>query len=194
MLATTLVQGDLFGDNPLPEPAPPRRLLTMLFPDAQACAAIDAERQRWLGHPRELYPIPERMHITFQSFNQVDWPHERDWLIALKELRFEPFEIALAHAELWDASGQRIAVLLPEPSAELAELHLATARLARRAGLPAETRAWVPHLTTLRGAKKTKLQPLTQAIRWRVSHIDWIWSELKPKPLRYHRLGQFGAH
>ena len=38
----------------LPTPAAPRRLFTALFPPPEACAAIDAERQRWPGLPRRL--------------------------------------------------------------------------------------------------------------------------------------------
>lgn len=133
------------------------------------------------------------MHITFQFFNQVDAPHEQDWLAALQRLRFEPFEIALTQAELWRAPSGIIAVLTPELTPELAALHLVTANLTRRAGLPAATHGWKPHLTTLRHAEKLSLQPLTQAIRWQAAHIDLIWSELKSQPPRYHRLGRFGA-
>ena len=186
-------QAGLFDMDSLPIPTAPRRLFTALFPDAGACAAIDTERQRWPGQPRRLHPVPERMHITFQFFNQVDAPHERSWLAALQDLRFEPLEIVLTRAELWRAPSGIIAVLTPELTPELAALHLATANLTRRAGLPAATQGWKPHLTTLRRAEKLELQPLTQAIRWQAAHIDLIWSELKSQPPRYHRLGQFGA-
>ncbi|WP_423454159.1 2'-5' RNA ligase family protein [Ottowia sp. VDI28] len=191
--SASYTQAGLFDMDSLPIPTAPRRLFTALFPDASACAAIDAERQRWPGQPRRLHPIPERMHITLQFFNQVDAPHERDWLVALQDLRFEPFEIVLTQAELWHAPSGIIAVLTPELTPELAALHLATARFARQIGLPAATQGWKPHLTTLRRADKLSLQPLTQAIRWQAAHIDLIWSELKSQPPRYHRLGRFGA-
>ncbi len=192
MSSSAFDQADLFAMSPLPEPAAPRRLFTALFPDVAASAAIDAERQRWPGLPRRWHPLPERMHITFQFFSQVDEPHEQGWLAALAGLRFEPFEIKLTQAELWSVPSGVIAVLTPEMTPELAALHLATAKLARQAGLPAPTQGWKPHLTTLRRAEKLGLQPLTQAIRWQVSQIELIWSELKSKPPRYHRMGQFG--
>ncbi len=177
----------------LPEPAPPRRLFTALFPPPEACAVVDAERRRWPGLPRRLHPVPGRMHITLQFFNQVDAPHQRDWLAALQALRFAPFEIALVQAELWRAPSGTIAVLLPECTLELAALHRATAQLARQAGLPAATSGFRPHLTTLRHAEHTTLLPLVKAIRWQVRQVDLIWSDLQAKPPRYHRLGEFLA-
>lgn len=186
-------QNALFAMTDLPEPPQPRRLFTALFPDVAACQAIDAERQRWPGLPRRLHPVPERMHLTLQFFNQVDAPHERDWLATLADLRFDPFDIALTQPELWRAPSGVIAVLVPEHSPELEVLHRATAQLARRAGLPAATSGYRPHLTTLRRAEHATLMPLNQPIRWRVQQVDLIWSDLQSKPPRYHRLGRFGG-
>ena len=187
-------QADLFDDpSPLTTPAPPRRLFTALFPPPEACAAIDAERQRWPGLPRRLHPISERMHITLQFFNCVDAPHERDWLNALAALRFAPFEISLTHADVWQAPRGTIAVLLPERTPELDALHHATALLARQAGLAAATQGWQPHLTTLRRADIATPAPLTQPIRWMVRQVDLIWSDLQSKPPCYRRLGRFPA-
>lgn len=187
------LQNTLFDMTDLPTPSAPRRLFTALFPDAAACAAIDAERRRWTELPRRLHPVPERMHITLQFFNQVDAPHERDWLAALQALRFAPFEIALKQAELWRAPSGVIAVLLPEPGEALVALHEATAQLARQAGLPAASSGFRPHLTTLRHVGHTTLAPLRQPIRWTVRQLDLIWSDLKAQPPRYHRLGSFPA-
>ena len=177
----------------LPTPAAPRRLFTALFPPPEACAAIDAERQRWPGLPRRLHPVLGRMHLTLQFFNAVDAPHERDWLAALQKLRFATFEITLTQAELWRAPSGMIAVLVPEHTPELAALHRATAQLARQASLPAASNGFKPHLTTLRHAERTTLAPLTEPIRWTVRQVDLIWSDLKAQPPQYHRLGQFGC-
>lgn len=183
----------LFAMHELPTPATPRRLFTALFPPAEACAAIDAVRQRWSGLPQRLRPISERMHLTLQFFNQVDAAHERDWLAALAALRFDAFEIALTHAELWNVPSGNIAVLRPAPSAELEQLHRSTALLARQAGLPAPVGGWRPHLTTLRRAGHVVLAPLDQPIRWTVRGVDLVWSDLQARPPRYHRLGRFPA-
>ena len=177
-------QNALFAMTDLPTPAAPRRLFTALFPPPEACAAIDAERQRWPGLPRRLHPVLGRMHLTLQFFNAVD---------ALQTLRFAPFDIALTQAELWRAPSGVIAVLVPEHTPELAALHRATAQLARQAGLPAASNGFKPHLTTLRHAERTTLAPLTEPIRWTVRQVDLIWSDLKAQPPQYHRLGQFGC-
>lgn len=182
-----------FVMSSLPEPAAPRRLFTALFPAPDASAAIDAERRNWKGLPRRLRPTPERMHLTLQFFNQVDAVRERDWLLALKELQFEPFEIRLTQAEIWRVPTGTIAVLLPELTPQLAQLHAVTSKIARQVGLPAVTDGWRPHLTTLRRAECVDLQPLAQPIRWRASCVDLVWSELNAQPPRYHQLGQFGG-
>lgn len=187
---TAALQPALFPMSELPTPAAPRRLFTALFPPLEASKAIDAERQRWPGLPRRLHPVPERMHLTLQFFNAVDAVHERDWRAALQSLRFAPFEIALTQAELWRVQSGVIAVLLPEPSAALTDLHHTTAQLARQAGLPA-TSGFKPHLTTLRRAEHSTPLPLRQPIAWTVRELALIWSELRPQPLRYHRLGCF---
>ena len=185
------LQPALFAMTELHLPTPPRRLFTALFPPPDACAAIDAERQRWSGLPCNLHPVQERMHITLQCFNQVDAPHERAWRAAPGALSFQPFDIALTHVDLWHTPSDTIAVLLPEPSQSLAALHQATAQLARQAGLPASTTGWRPHLTTLRGARQAEPQVLAQPIRWTIRQVDLIWSELKARPPRYHRLARF---
>ena len=190
---TAALQHALFTMSDLPTPAAPRRLFSALFPDAVACAAIDAERRRWAGLPRRLHPVPERMHLTLQFFNQVDAPHERDWLAALQTLRFAPFEIVLTQAELWRAPSGVIAVLTLAPSEALAALHHATAQLARQAGLPAAASGFRPHLTTLRHTERTPLAPLSQPVRWAVRDVVLVWSDLKAQPPRYHRLGRFPA-
>ena len=177
----------------LPVPPPPRRLFTALFPPPEACAAIDAARQRWGGLPRRLHPAPERMHLTLQFFNRVDAPHERAWLAALASLRFAAFDITLTHAEPWRVPSGTIAVLRPEPTPALNALHQATAQLTRQAGLPAEVAHFRPHLTALRRAEHTTLTPLAAPIAWRVEEVVLIWSDLQARPPRYHRLGRVVA-
>lgn len=176
------------------EPAPAtRRLFTALFPDAAACAAIDAARQSWGGLPRRLRPVPERMHLTLQFFNSVTAEQESAWRAALGALRFDPFDVELSRAELWHAPRGTIAVLRAAPNEALAQLHATTDALARRAGLAPEARAWKPHLTALRQAERVTLARLPGPIVWRAETVELIWSDLQATPPRYHRLGRFGA-
>ena len=171
----------------------PRRLFTALFPNAAASAAIDAERRRWRDLPRTLRPVPERMHVTLQFFDQVDAERERAWQGALAGLRFAPFDVVLDRAEIWRAPRGSIAVLRPAANAALDGLHAITDELARRAGLVPERRRFKPHLTALRHAEKTTLTPLERPIVWRAERVDLIWSDLQAQPPRYRVLGRFGA-
>lgn len=175
------------------EPAPaPRRLFTALFPDAAACAAIDAVRQGWGGLPRRLRPAPERMHLTLQFFDAVTTEQESAWRMALSTLRFAPFDVELVRAELWHAPRGTIAVLRAAPSEALAQLHAASDALARSAGLMPEARAWKPHLTALRQADRVALARLPAPIVWRAETVELVWSDLQAAPPRHHRLGRFG--
>ena len=184
---------DLFPPSDLPTSVAPRRLFTALFPPPEASAAIDAARRGWGGLPARLHPQPERMHLTLQFFNRVDAPHAKAWAEQLAALRFEPFELGLQHAELWEVPSGTIAVLRPVPSAALAALHQATALLARQAGLPASTEDWRPHLTTLRRAKALRPAPLPEPVAWTVRAVDLIWSDLLAQPPSYRRLERFPA-
>jgi len=173
------------------QPTAPRRLFTALFPPPEACAAIDAERQRWAGLPRRLRPPPDRLHVTLQFHDQVTPPQAQAWQVALATLAFEPFDIALVRAELWHAPRGTLAVLRAAPSPALTALRQRTAELAAQAGLPPERRPWKPHLTALRQAEQVQTRPLAAPIRWRVEQVALIWSDLQAQPPRYHRLGAF---
>lgn len=172
-------------------PAAPRRLFTALFPPPEACAAIDAERQRWAGLPRRLRPAPDRMHVTLQFHDPVAPELAQAWQAALAGLAFEPFEIELVRAELWHAPRGTIAVLRAAPSAALAALQQRTAELAEQAGLPREHRPWKGHLTVLRQADHVTPGRLAAPIRWRVEQVTLVWSDLQAQPPCYRALGRF---
>lgn len=224
MRASTLAPPPgLFSAGELPLPAAPRRLFTALLPDAAARAAVDAQRRRWVDqqpdlllparardegvslngggpHPAlaggraALHPVPERLHVTLQCFNQVPAPTERAWHQCLRSLRFEAFEIVFDRAEPWRvARGELIVVLCAAPQPALAALHRATARLARQAGLPAAMQGFKPHLTALRFVRAAQPLPLSPPIRWTVRAVDLVWSDLHARPPRYHPLGRFLA-
>ncbi|HMT16241.1 MAG TPA: RNA 2',3'-cyclic phosphodiesterase [Ottowia sp.] len=173
------------------EGAGPRRLFTALFPPPVACAAIDAERQRWAGLPRRLRPAPDRLHVTLQFHDAVTPSQAQAWQAALATLAFEPFDIALVRAELWHAPRGTLAVLRAAPSPALTALRQHTTELAAQAGLPPERRPWKPHLTALRQAEQVQTRPLAAPIRWQVDQVALIWSDLQAQPPRYHRLGAF---
>lgn len=176
--------------TPLPAP---RRLFTALFPDPAAGSSLDRTRRCWAGLPQRVTPALERMHMTLQFFDPVTPEQERDWLAALAELRFAPFDVELVRPELWHAPRGTIAVLRSAKSEALDELRATTDELARRAGLPVSKRPWKAHVTVLRRADKVTLKSMTEPIRWTVRHVDLIWSDLQAKPPQYHRLGRFGG-
>lgn len=171
-----------------------RRLFTALFPDDAACAAIVAARAQWQGRPARERPRPGRLHVTLQFFDAVDAAREAAWRQALAALRFAPFELTLARAELWHAPHGTIAVLRADPCDALAQLHARTDAIAREAGLTPDARPCKPHLTALRQAERLAPPPrLREPIRWRVQALRLVWSDLAAQPPCYRVLGHFGA-
>lgn len=171
-----------------------QRLFTALLPPPSACAAIDAERRRWMKRAAErIRPAVERLHLTLQFHDAVDREQEQAWIAALTTLRFSPFEIVLTHAQVWMAPRGAIVVLRARPSAALMDLQERTASLAAQAGLAREARPFKPHVTVLRTAERVAIEALSSDVSWRAREVALVWSDLQAKPPCYRLLASFGS-
>lgn len=152
-----------------------------------------ALRRGWALPQQRLRPQVERLHLTLQFV--ADWPAARlaVWQQALAGLRFEPFDIVLARSERWRTPGGELLVLLPRACPALVALHAATEALARQAGVPAEPRAWRPHVTTLRGVALPPGPLPVHPIRWHVDSVVLVCSEPERQPPRYRVLSRYPA-
>ena len=97
----------------------------------------------------------EQLHLTLRWVGEVD-PHTADDLAeALEDVRGEPFELAIrgvGHFDTRSVHGARAkavwAAVAPSPA--LDQLQRRVERACRSAGLPPETRKFLPHITLAR--------------------------------------------
>jgi 2'-5' RNA ligase len=93
---------------------------------------------------------PENYHLTLRFIGDVDGPTARDFAEALGEIEVPPFELKFNGLGSFGGNKPRAIFVSVAPSEGLAVLRRANERAARDAGLPAEGRNFVPHVTLAR--------------------------------------------
>jgi 2'-5' RNA ligase len=116
-------------------PAPVRQLLLSTMGSAAGA--------RWQND--------EQLHLTLRFIGEVTRPVAEDVATALFGIRFPSFELALNGIGSFERKG-RIDQLWAgiSPAAEVTMLHHKIDQALIRVGLPAESRAFVPHITLAR--------------------------------------------
>lgn len=141
------------------------------------------ERLRWVD--------ADTLHLTLRFIGEVDGAAAEDVAIALASLRFQPFDLSLSgvgqfHHRRWGALWAGIAQRDP-----VAALSARVDRAVASAGLPPETRAFVPHVTLARwSGLAPDLQP------WLTRHGTLAsppWT-VRSFTLFESHLGRHGAH
>lgn len=123
----------LFIALPLPEP------VTEALLDTQEGIA----GARWVD--------AENFHITLRFIGEVDRHMTADLQTALGDVRFAPFPLSISGVGHFEGSKRPSGIWSRvAPSAALDELQMQVETACRRAGLPAETRKFVPHVTLAR--------------------------------------------
>ena len=92
----------------------------------------------------------ENLHVTLRFLGDVDDRTGEDVARALGAVRRAPFEVTLDGLDAFGGDRPRSIVARARPSPALAELQAEHERIARRAGLPPETRKFTPHVTLAR--------------------------------------------
>lgn len=101
------------------------------------------EGARWQGD--------EQLHLTLRFVGEVDAPLANDLADALAKVRAEPFVLRVRGVGHFAKKGRTTALWAAfEPSEGLAILHRRVERACRAAGLPPETRRFIPHVTIAR--------------------------------------------
>jgi 2'-5' RNA ligase len=92
----------------------------------------------------------ENYHLTLRFIGDVDVPTARDFASALGAIEVPPFELRLNGLGSFGGNKPRAIFAAVAPSEDLAALRRANERAAREAGLPAEGRNFMPHITLAR--------------------------------------------
>ncbi len=134
----------------------------------------------------------DQLHLTLRFIGDVDARTGDDILLALAAIRAAPFDIALDGVGSFDRKG-RIDTLWAgvSPHDRLASLHKKIDNALVRTGLPAEGRAYRPHITLARGRVVGSVDPFLSANAaltsppFTVSHFGLYESTLGSDGARY---------
>lgn len=147
---------------------PPRLIREALL---EACGGI--EGARWQDD--------EQLHMTTRFVGDVDGRTVDDLCIALGSIAASAAEARISGAGMFDRRGRPEAVWAGvSPREPLAALHRKIDRACVTAGLPPESRAYVPHVTLARLGRG--IDP-AQASAWVARH-----QSLMSDPFRFDRL------
>lgn len=103
------------------------------------------------GVPGARWQSDDQLHLTVRFIGEVDRRQAEDVATALLSIAFPPFDIALQGAGHF-GQGTRAGALWigVTPHDRLLALHRKVDHACRRAGLPPEGRAYLPHITVAR--------------------------------------------
>ena len=127
---------------------PQRRLFIALRPPEAVCEALLDTME---GVPGARWQDADNLHITLRFIGEVDRHQHADIVCALESVPFRPFDLRLKGVGHFEGKKRPKAIWAQvEPSKMLLDLQHSVEMACRRAGLPAETRKFVPHVTLAR--------------------------------------------
>ncbi|MWV28367.1 RNA 2',3'-cyclic phosphodiesterase [Aurantiacibacter rhizosphaerae] len=125
-----------------------RRLFIALRPPADVAEALLDTME---GISGARWQDADNLHITLRFIGSVDRHMEADVETALESITFAPFDIAISGVGHFEGSRRPNAIWAKiTPTPQLEELQMRVEMACRRAGLPPETRKFVPHITLAR--------------------------------------------
>jgi 2'-5' RNA ligase len=93
----------------------------------------------------------DQLHLTLRFIGEVDRHQAADVAAALGSVHAAGFDLALSGVGMFDRRGRPEALWAGvTPHDAVADLHKKVDYAVQRAGLPAETRAYLPHITVAR--------------------------------------------
>ncbi len=133
-----------------------------------------------------------QLHLTLRFIGEVDRHTAEDIAAALDDIRDQPFTVSLNGAGLFDRKG-RIDTLWVgvRPHEALAQLHRKIDHALVRIGLPAESRAYLPHITIARFGSRVGSTDDFMAAHGGLSGPEWTVGDFR---LYESHLGNAGAH
>lgn len=102
------------------------------------------------GIPGARWISPERLHLTLRFIGEVNRERMRDIDDALAGIDFVPFDLQLEGVGQFGGDKPRVLWAGVAPNPELMRLHEQVNLALARAGVPSDTRRYVPHVTLAR--------------------------------------------
>lgn len=102
------------------------------------------------GLPGARWIDAENYHVTLRFVGDVDDGMARDLALLLDGVRRGPVTVRISDLDVFGGARPRALIAKVEQTAQLMELQGELERVARRAGLPPETRRFTPHVTLAR--------------------------------------------
>lgn len=143
----------------------------------------------------------EQLHLTLRFIGEVDHHGARDIADALSQIRFAPFTSSIRGVGCFERKG-RVDTLWAgaEPHEPLHHLHRKIDRACVSAGLPAEQRAYRPHITLARfGRNGGLVDPFLLrhanlcGTPFEIDHFALYESHLGAKGASYYLLQRYSA-
>ena len=124
-----------------------RLFVALPLPDAVSEKLLDTME----GVPGARWQDADDLHITLRFIGDVDRHALADVMTALESIPVRPFPVSIAGVGHFETRGRARAIWARVvPSEPLAQLQHVIEMACRRAGLSAETRKFVPHVTLAR--------------------------------------------
>ncbi|QZH74391.1 MAG: RNA 2',3'-cyclic phosphodiesterase [Erythrobacter sp.] len=124
-----------------------RLFVALPLPEAVRDALLDVQE----GISGARWQEADNLHLTLRFVGEVDRHQFDDLATALESVPFRPFTLAISGVGHFERKGHGKAVWAGlTRSSALADLQYSVEMACRRAGVPAETRKFVPHVTLAR--------------------------------------------
>ncbi|KLI63577.1 RNA 2',3'-cyclic phosphodiesterase [Aurantiacibacter marinus] len=173
-----------------------RRLFVALRPPAEVCEALLDTMEGVAG---ARWQDADNLHITLRFIGEVDRHMYADILTALESVAMPPFPVEISGVGHFEGKRRSTAIWARvTPSPGLAQLQHRIEMACRLAGLPPETRKFVPHVTLAR--LNSGSAPIGEwlAAHGRLSCTPWLAesfalyeSDLTPNGAIYREIHQF---
>ncbi|MFB0611064.1 RNA 2',3'-cyclic phosphodiesterase [Aurantiacibacter poecillastricola] len=173
-----------------------RRLFVALRPPEHIAEALLDMQE---GIPGARWQDADNLHVTLRFVGEVDRHTAAVLECALADVHFAPFPLAISGVGHFEGNRRAKAIWARiAPSAALDELQMRVEMACRRAGLPAETRKFVPHITLAR--LNSGSGPIGDWLHehgacslgaWRVDRFSLYESDLTPNGAIYSEVTTF---
>lgn len=175
---------------------PQRRLFVAVRPPENICEALLDTME---GVPGARWQDAENLHITLRFIGEVDRHMFDDVMAALESVPFSPLSLRISGVGHFQGKRRASAIWARiVPDKPMSDLQHSTEMACRRAGLHAETRKFIPHITLAR--LNASSAPIGEWLSqhgdislgpWSITGFSLFESNLTPQGAIYEEIARF---